>query len=812
MRWRYYLIDRYDNKTRVDQPVGWDSFSLKIKRHAERHGTFRELQGNSFTFYGPAASLLRTEYEQYGVRGNYKLKIDSKCDGAWIEVYLGQIGFDNYKFTCENGCAVQVDLDQLGPLVAFINRFDQKVDLSSLLAFDGVTALDDYNTMVRSVMLPSKAILLRAIGKNVGTQEYIISSDIGFAGGFPAGTGQVQGAINVPFNTVDVNAIKDFKPQTQIDFYNYTQSQEYIPELIYNAPEQDLNCNGTQFTIAFRVKGSFKNLASGSGSHALNLVLKKGTDNFTSSGVTQIQFWVIDGAFGGPVSNTISTTPFDLNYSGTVTLAPGEKLWVDFFLTYTKTTNYTPDVRLQIDPETNFTASVISKCDPSTAKFYLINETASRITESITNGALKVYSEYYGRKDSLPYSFPSNGCGSLKAVTSGLHVRKAKMSDGTEPKLFLSMKEVFESLSAIDNIGIGQEDEDKIRIENWKWFYQESVILRCTKIDKLEKIAQPNEIWSIFKNGYDKWEAEDYNGLDEFLTKREFRTAIEQVQNTLEKVSKWIASGYAFEVTRRKQNDTKDWRFDNEVFVLCTSNIGKYIAGVGAHSFVIIASPDEYTIGDQVHITSSVNNLTTTITNITTQSNGALNITVSGTLTPELITAITVENLTRQLCVTEINNLTGSSNILDPATVYNARISPERNALKWFDRICQCYRNIGNLDKLIFSSGDGNYLATGNLTDASGCKLESGALAENTDISLLTFADPADAKPIMQPERIKYSYPLSFTAYNQVVAAPYGLVFYQCDSESGYGWIDEIEYKAEDGIANFLLIPKTNYA
>lgn len=804
MRWRFTLYDRNDTRTVIDEPLGWDAFTLKIKRHQERHGTFREIQGNQFQFHGIAQELLKAEHDQYGIRGNYRLQIEQKCKGGWEEVYFGKVGFDGYKFTCGTSCSVTVDLEQIGPVVEFINRFDQKVDLSKGVAFDGTTPLTAYAKLTQEILLPSKAVLLRGLSKNTAVQEYVISNDSAWTNAFPSGTGLAQGAIVVPFSTTDVNSIKDYRPKSVMDFYS-AGANEYVPELLYNKPEQDLNCTGTQFNIEIRAKGIFKNLVTGNGRHSFVLVLKKGREDFYRN-ATVLQSWDIM-----PVNslNSAIQQPYDISYTGTVNLQPGDKCWLDFYLSYRKDTNYSADVRLQVDPETFFKVSLVSKCDASTAKLYMINETASRVIESITNGGLKLYSEYYGRRDSQPFSFPQNGCGGLRALTTGLDIRKAKLADGSDPKMFLSMKDVFDNLNAIDNIGVGPEGTDRIRMENWKFFYQDTVVFSCRDIEKLEKVTQASLHYSTFKAGYDKWEAEDYNGLDEFLTKREYRTALSEVQNELSKLCKFIASGYAWEVTRRRQNDSKDWRFDNDTFILCLTDKIKSAAFTSAtNSFNIIAPVGSVQIGDSLTVTGSVsNNGTYTVSNVV-QILNSLQVYVSATLVTENAPNALIENNTRPFAPqAEVGNITGAANILDPATVYNFRISPERNAMRWFDRVAACYRNITNADKLHFSAGDGNYLATGQLSNAF-CRLEAGALKESDDISISTFQDPADGTPIAHPERVNYTYPVSAEDYNTIKAQPYGLIEYQSGCEQGVGWIDEIEWNAEAGTAKFSLIPK----
>jgi hypothetical protein len=802
MLFRFTLLDRFDNATWADEPLGWEAFTMRLKRHAERHGTFREIQGNNFKFHGKAAILLKNEYELHGIRGQYRLLIEENCNGVYSEAYLGKINFGKYKFDCGTECFVSVDLDQIGPLVQFINRFDQKVDLSSEEAFDGVTPLTAYTNLTKEITLPSKAILLRGISKNSTLQEFIVSNDSGFF--FPSGTGLIQGGINLAFQNNEVNAIKDYNPPAIMDYY--VSPTEIIPELIYNNPVQDLNCTGTQFDLDLRVKGRLKNLLNGSGLMSLTLNLRKGTNTFQSGG-TQIQGWLLVNN----VATTIATYEFDATYQNTVTLLPGEKLWLTLFLSYQKNTNFTTDVRIELDTQTFFEVSMISRCDPSTAKLYMINETASRVIESITDGSLKLYSDYYGRKDSQPFSFANDGCGSMRALGIGLDIRKAKLSDGTDPKMFLSMKEIFESLSAIDNVGIGNEGEDKIRIENWKFFYQDTVIHSCIGVDKIEKFSKEDENWSVFKNGYEKWEAEDYNGLDEFLTKREWRTSLSETQNPLEKISKMIASGYAWEVTRRRQNDSKDWRFDNDKFIICLTHKFRTTASFDASTnWIIMPFNDFFQIGDTITISGTAsNNGTYTVNGISTIIIGMV-VSVVEALVNEASVLATFLNITNPKYRVDIGNILNPANILDPDTVYNFEISPARNALRWFDRIAQCYRNIDwNNDEIIFSSGDGNYLATG-LLDGD-CVLEDGPIPENMTIAVKNFSDKPAAQPIIKPERVKYTFPLSIQEYKNILTQPLGLIYYENDCESGEGWIDEIEHLPKEGTGKFTLIPKTNY-
>ena len=80
-------------------------------------------------------------------------------------------------------------------------------------------------------------------------------------------------------------------------------------------------------------------------------------------------------------------------------------------------------------------------------------------------------------------------------------------------------------------------------------------------------------------------------------------------------------------------------------------------------------------------------------------------------------------------------------------------------------------------------------------------------MPENADISLDPATaypfDPSNAEdfaPIKKPELVRFEYPLSFEDWN---------FEYNCRSNVvEYGWISEINYRINDGLAEFILIPR----
>jgi hypothetical protein len=382
--------------------------------------------------------------------------------------------------------------------------------------------------------------------------------------------------------------------------------------------------------------------------------------------------------------------------------------------------------------------------DATTSKVSMINETGSRILEAITNDNFRLLSDYYGRTDSRPYVAPSgeDGVGSLRVLTVGLLLRQFLSG-----KLTMSFKDFFEGLNAIDNVGIGLEDDGDrsgyqvIRMEDARYFYNETVLFQLDKIPLVEIEVNQDEHFSLVEIGYNKWEAEEYTGLDEFATKREYRTTLSSVTNTLSKLSNLIASGYAIELTRRKTylvSSKEDWRFDNDTFIICVDRGGS----------------------------------------------GAI--------------------------VVEQGNITGDVNIIDASTAYNFRISPVRNAMRWLKTALQSYRDVTDADaKLIYTDGNGNILATGLMTGAG--VIEAAVVAENSDLNKDSLGDPADAYPIYVPELWSFDFPMSLTQYNLAKASATNVIQGRFGQDAAFldFYIREIVYRPNQGLARFRLLPKS---
>jgi hypothetical protein len=578
--------------------------------------------------------------------------------------------------------------------------------------------------------LPSKKIFLQLQQFAKDHQEYDVTDDP---------------AWSVPVGSTHPNRQWKYAPAFANQVINDLEgSQPYLSDnLLQNPPldenatiffwEPSINIDFQNFQYRIRFKGTFKSFGSANRGYDVQLRVRKRD----AAGVFTILHLEFIHSFSGIANNTV---PFDILVSGSVGLEKNEGLFCDIFIQCVKFTTGTHNMSFQMDDESEIYLSADSLFRPTDAKLFLVNEAWSRTAEAITNDQLRVFSTYFGRTDSQPYATIQNGSGSLEAITKGIFIRGQENRIPDETAVMgVSMKSLWEGLNPIHNIGLGIEPDparpgkNRIRIEKWNHFYSNEVILYCLGVDKIEMEAVPGEIFSVFEFGYQKWEAEQYNGLDELLTKRKYRTKITSVQNQLTQISNMIASGYAIEITRREGNSSKDWRYDNETFIICLKKSGSNL-------------------------------------------------------------------------VVDLGNCINSANIYDPATLYNYRISPVRNALRWLNKILATYLSYTN-GKIIFTDGNGNYFAEGELESTFG-KLEAGVLKENQELSLADLSIQANGIPILRPERVNFRYPLSAKEFKEIKAKPLGKIFYEGTSISGYGWIDTINYTPNEGVAQFKLIPE----
>jgi hypothetical protein len=852
MEFVFTLIEIDDNnnviETIIDEPNGWQNISLALIRDQELHGMGLELSAGSLEFINEGYFIIKRAYQNYGVDANIGIRIDWECENCYgPRVYIdGKLDFRTYKEICGFDCRITLGIIDKSLLQMVKDRQDIDVDLTSNLAYDGTTTLADYAGLAVGLMVPSKALYFKAeVNTQLSTDfpnDYNVVEDADFPG---ENTSVTQGIIIPRFNNSITSEIQEFTPSAAFDYFYYSDNildaLNQAGAAIITLKPGTLSSIANTINIDLRVKGTFFMMAFATFTNTtltgkLSFACKYGPDATDAFPPLLLGTWSKSGTVITDPEDT-ATIDFDVQKTFSVQLNDGEKIWPVFILETTdllqKPPGSTPitsydSLLISLTADSYFKANQASVTEASPATADLIHEAGSRIIEHITNNQLKLKSSLYGRTDSQPFSFPADGCNGLLAILNGLLLRRAVLQDGSKPKVFTSFKKMYDSLNALDCIGAGIEYDEAhvpfVAIEDILHFYQPKIVFIADHINEVTVSIKTDRIYNNFNLGFDKFETESVNGLDAIHTKRQYRTPIVNTDQTIEKICKYIFDGYAIEVTRRKYGITDDWRYDQDIFGLCLKrgkgNLYTQFTGNTSITWLSHISIQVPLVIQNLNIQTGFvlryNGVDYDILNASffggfLQLNVTPNFPANGTFANQLITIYSSTPDEFGLDV-EQGNISGATGILDPSTLINYRVSPVRNAMRWFPWVMQGVKGLAtgqiNEDaKMIFSSGSGNYIANGELT-GSACIIEKEAMAENESIDLTKFFNPISGTPFIIPETVEFTYPLGLEEYLFLKENMYGLIQWRQNEWDGwhYGWIQRLEPNHQDGDAKFTLI------
>lgn len=577
--YKYYLLYN-DVETEVLEPIGWDAFESKIVRSEEYHGISAEFVDDGITVkFDDVAAIGVIKAAYIDDVANLVTFIVRYKD---VEEYRGQIDFNVYKDVYDSYHYIEVTITELDKRADFFKRIETKVDLDNLTAFDGAV-LPPYPHLRDEIEMPAKT--MEQISEAILSEEsepVTINSFGRYASLF------------LPFGGVELSEISTLTPGYQFTLkYGYPSSISHISTFTNNYDaDSKLACSSGMFTL--KVTGDFRlQYVSDSRPTSVNIsfYIYKMVGNDLESLLIQ------DIYNGGAVPDTFLFSIPDNELE--ITLNPGEK--ISTLITVNMSGGSDPAWYSVTALKTSFKVSILSVCEDTYADISHVHEVFSRITEAYTDGFITVKSNLYGRSDSDVN--PYDGVNYL-ALTNGLRIRNYVDLDGNKPALSLSFKELAAGIAPVDNIGYGFVLEDGnlyLRVERFEWFYQSNVIFSIDNPSKKVRSLVPKEVFSDFNIGYKKYETEGTNGLDAIMTNREYRTRQALSTSKVEKISDFVADSYAIEATRRRANDkdTKDWRYDNDVFILeLSSRSGGYIIRTGNVTGTNLVDPSTlYNVG-----------------------------------------------------------------------------------------------------------------------------------------------------------------------------------------------------------------------
>lgn len=714
INFRFILNPDTDN-IEVDEPVGFSDLPVEIERSAKYHGISVAYGADDLEFIGSAAEFIKEQYDLFGVDADVEIQVIAECDGvaAWDETF--RLDFGQYSEGCGSKCSVKIGIEQISCFQKFTTGMDKKVDLDATTGFDG-SGIPPLPAMKWSVQLPSKTILKSSEGYvKAGTDAMIAE-------------GGAVHYIRPIFTDTKYESLKTSQLAEPSVPFSISNDEIVSPYILY---EDNPACFSGTFNALMRLKGDVHVFAETAFAAINNIevVFIKTVASYQPY-VDESKILARQIVFSGiqALPEEGLTYPFDVSYSNpALTLEEGENIFGFVFVEYvgpavgTKTT-------VTFAPETGVKIEGLSNCPPTTASLFMPFEVLQRVADVITDSCIKVDSRFYGRTDT-PTVYTEDGCGAFRSLTSGLFIRRAP-----EAKVFVSMKEILEGLQPIDAIGFGLEVVNGVevfKVEPVEYFYQDKEVLSIDGVNKVDKKVLMNETYGTVKVGFDKWQAESINGLDEFNSTREYRSTTRNAMAPLDLISKFITGGYLIELTRIQNFATSgaaDTKFDNDLFL------------------------------------------------------------------------IQLKRDAEGLMIVEQGIPLSAVNVFDPPTVYNFRVSPVRNLLRWWNWISGNSFRWVDSGALMFNAGTGNYLAAGFIPDL--CSPEAGILAESNDITQDALKSSA---PIVRNESVTFETPMSLDEFSNVRANPYGYISFRCNGEWQKGYITKMTYRMAKGKATIEL-------
>lgn len=736
----------------IEEPIGFDRFEPVIERN-DLHGASVEFSDIELEFDDcDAVELIQTKYEE-SIDSIIELFVEMKCTETddFSEMYRGLLDLGTIKFSDKKYKSASCKVGQSGVLTTFNNRISTDVSIDDTVSVDGVE-LPAYDLINKEIDIQGHNLIIKSRSWDENISEFI-----------PLAYSFEAGPRNVVYSPAMMNSETGdygvFPSQSPYVVKPSEANDLLLP--FFEFDKKNIHIEKTQIDYSF---------------HFI-IRLENSEENISMEEIYPIATFIIEtGEEGGVLENReinaqLTIQPPNVNYyekefsvGGSLQNINFEQIYVYLIISLYVPSNLTPIAlqrySLHTKPKSSyFNVTSNSMLPPTTSKVSMLHETMARITESITNNEMTVWSDYYGRPDSFagatkPYTPAlSFGSGSLRCLTNGYKLRQYKYANGELAKMYLSMKKLVNSLSAIDNIGCGFSFEQGrwwVRVENWKWFYKNTELFEINNPSNVERSHDLDETFTRLKIGYKKYaDISEANVVDTFHSERNYTTLAKAVDKELQAMSELVADPFAIEYTRRKSidKDTKDWNYDEDIFMICVMRV-----------------------------------------NVKLESGGTIHSDV---------TTYEVDNGMEE---------TGNT-VTSPDTMINVYISPARNAIRWAERFSQ-YPGANGLS---YASGTRNTTAKGTRkTRPSPLVEQLGGMTRTTtyDQSYTSFvqenASINKETPYLKSQKVSFEYPISLQQWNSIRMNPYGYI--RVNGERY--WIKKVQYNFKTGLTKFELIPE----
>lgn len=591
LRYNGQTVILQDTQGNLLDPLGWDEIDLTLERSEKWRGLFY-LVGKEYGFFckGGGKELIDLAYEEAGSEGEVELDIEALCSNVYTPIMEGRAVMRTWREEQKGTILYSfVEIEQRGITPILGIREEVEVDLLATESLGG-TALTPYTYANYDLTLHSKVLQIISIFEGSDhscCQRFATNGlkEIYFLPNYAV----IQGDFKTS-NELEARCVHDNTFNGYLEDANALIDTVDSPVFIQsNVVTVTWNFSGTLTFTSFDVSvppaacdpetcGTNTQTAKlyDTVSPVLRVYFGKDTDTSVAqacaSPATQegnIQFIDIVTITTFAAGSNPEVKSFSGSGTQDILLQPGDKIWsywiIDLnFLSANgdlKIDAAYTDAELTISSDTTYTDSVC----PAIA----IHEAWSRLCEGITDQTLAFKSEFFGRTNSQGIAYASNGCGAFTAMSNGKNIR---LLDYNRHPIVTNLKDMFDSFNAIHGLSLQVElhnGVEVVRVEEADYAYQDVVIFTAINVPKIESSFSADMCYNELEIGYQKWETESANGIDEPNAKAKWTfTGIKNIKNVFSALCVYIASMYSIELTRRKiPAQSEDYKYDNDNFI-----------------------------------------------------------------------------------------------------------------------------------------------------------------------------------------------------------------------------------------------------
>jgi len=550
----------------ISDPIGWDEDSKVFKRSTDAHGVFVSLS-NDLQFYvgdrdnDGGYNYIKETYDTYGINVNVILVKEEDLEGAWLELYRGNLDFSTYQRLQHT---IKIKFNESGVYEKIKARHAEPLELDRLDTMDGTVlpelSVEDLILEGRKILIVNRLTRTDGNGKTrieVNNDLFLTNEKSVSVMEAHYGPANRWAAFALPLTAV---AEQSGNVQSVWNYLINENGNSYFAQdeanMIYSIADYDI-----QLTIDIDINLSYNQTNLFEFVKVDLVTFKDGiTYNYKSYDTLAI---VEDVATAGFITFKISGKKVDLLEGESLGLVVNSKMVFPGGGTSGSATFSIFNSEVIITEDTHH--------DPTKSKFILAHEALERIISVITNKQGLLKSKALGRTD-IGYS--EDGYCSLTGLTNGFWVREFN----TE-KITSSFDDFMDSFNACWQLGYGIEKigfEEFVRVEHISHFYKEIPTMKLGgAVNNITRTVAKDYFYSGIEIGYSKPSGatlyEEALGLDEYNILNKFTTAITRLENKFIKISKYRADSYGTEFARRKPRadfPEEDTRYDIDVMML----------------------------------------------------------------------------------------------------------------------------------------------------------------------------------------------------------------------------------------------------